>query len=74
MEATDSIDDMVRALGKLGTSEEPTLQDSITTIIDGSDLTRTIPRMRTLHDIRRDLIRPWKWSPIWLQDTHHPKK
>jgi len=40
-EATDSIDDMVRALGNLVTSEEPTLQDFITTLVDGSDLTRT---------------------------------
>jgi len=55
-EATDSIDDMVRALGKLGTTEEPTLQDSITTLLDGSDLTRTFPRMRTLHDIRKDWL------------------
>jgi len=55
-EATDSIDAMVRALGKLGTSEEPFLQDSITTLLDGSDLTRTFPRMRTLHDIRKDWL------------------
>jgi len=40
-EATDFIDDMVRALGNLVTSEEPTLQDFITTLVDGSDLTRT---------------------------------
>jgi len=53
-EATDSIDDMVRALGKLGTSEEPTLQDSKTTLLDGLDLTRTFPSMRTLHNIRKD--------------------
>jgi len=62
-EATDSIDDMVRALGKLGTTEEPTLQDSITTLLDGSDLTRTFPRMRTLHDIRRDWLSD---EELWL--------
>jgi len=62
-EATDSIDDMVRALGKLGTSEEPTLQDSIPTLLDGSDLTRTFPRMRTLHDIRKDWLSD---EELWL--------
>ena len=53
-EATDSIEDVVRAVGNLGTSEELTLQeDPKITPVDGSDLTRTFPRMRTLHDIRR---------------------
>jgi len=62
-EATDPIDDMVRALGKLGTSEEPTLQDSTTTLLDGSDLTRTFPRMRTLHNIRKDWLSD---EELWL--------
>ena len=62
-EATDSIDDMVRALGKLGTSEEPTMQDSTTTLLDGSDLTRTFPRMRTLHNIRKDWLSD---EELWL--------
>jgi len=34
-EATDSIDDMIRALGKLGTSEDPTMPDSRTTPLNG---------------------------------------
>ena len=67
-EATDTIDDMVRALGKLGTSEEPTLQDSITTLLDGSDLTRTFPRMRTLHDIRKDWLSD---EELWLASGNY---
>ena len=62
-EATDSIDDVVRAIGNLGTPEDPTLQESIITPLDGSDLTRTFPRMRTLHDTRR----------VWLSDEDDVK-
>jgi len=62
-EATDSIEDVVRAVGNLGTSEEPTLQDSKTTPVDGSDPTRTFPRMRSLHDIRRDWLSD---EELWL--------
>ena len=47
---------MVRALGKLGTSEEPTLPDSKATPLDGLDLTHTFPSMRTLHNIRKDWL------------------
>jgi len=50
-EATDSIDDVVRAVGNLGTSEDPTSQDPKITPVDRTDLTRTFPRMRTLHDV-----------------------
>ena len=57
-EATDSIKDVARAVGNLGTLEEPNLQDPTVTPGDGSDLTRTFPRMRTLHDTRR----------VWLSD------
>jgi len=39
-EATDSIEDVVRAVGNLGTSEEHTLQDPKITPVDGSDPTR----------------------------------
>jgi len=53
-EATDSIDDLVRALENLGTLEGPTSQDPKITPEDGSEPTRTFPRMRTLHEIRRD--------------------
>ena len=45
---------VVRAIGNLSTSEDPNLQDPKITPVDGSDLTRTFPRMRTLHDTRRD--------------------
>jgi len=62
-EVTDSIDDVVRAIGNLGTPEDPTLQESIITPLDGSDLTRTFPRMRTLHDTRR----------VWLSDEDDVK-
>ena len=62
-EATDSIEDVVRAVGNLGTSEEPTLQDPKTTPVDGSDLTRTFPRMRSLHNIRRDWLSD---EELWL--------
>jgi len=47
-----SIDDVVRAVRNLGTSEDPTLQDPKITSVDGYDRTRTVPRMITLHDIR----------------------
>jgi len=62
-EATDSIKDVVRAVGNLGTSEEPTLQDPKITPVDESNLTRTFPRMRTLHDIRRDWLSD---EELWL--------
>jgi len=62
-EATDSIDDVVRAVGNPGTSEDPTLQDPKITPVDGSDLTRTFPRLRTLHDIRRDWLSD---EELWL--------
>ena len=55
-EATDSIDDVVRAVRNLGTSEDPTLQDPKITPVDGYDRTRTFPRMKTQHDIRRDWL------------------
>jgi len=61
--ATDSIDDMVRAIGNLGTSEDPTLQDPKISPVDVSDLTRTFPRMRTLHDTRRDWLSD---EGLWL--------
>jgi len=62
-EATDSIDDVIRAVGNLGTSEDPTLQDPQITPVDGSDLTRTFPRMKTLHDFRRDWLSD---EQLWL--------
>jgi len=62
-EATDSIEDVARAVGNLGTPEEPTLQDPKVTPDDGSDLTRTFPRMRTLHNTRRDWLSD---EELWL--------
>jgi len=62
-EATDSIDDVVRAVGNLDTSEDPTLQDPKITPVDGSDLAHTFPRMRTLHEIRRDWLSD---EELWL--------
>jgi len=62
-EATNSIDDVVKAIGNLGTSEDPTLHDPKITPVDGSDLTRTFPRMRTLHDTRRDWLSD---EELWL--------
>jgi len=64
--ATDPINDVVRAVENLGTSEEPTLQDLQDPKIipgDGSDRTRTFPRMKTLHDIRRDWLSD---EELWL--------
>ena len=55
-EGTDSVDDMVRALGKLGTSEEPTVPDSKTTPLNGLDPKRSFPNIRTLHNIRKDWL------------------
>ena len=62
-EATDSIVDIVRALGKLGTSEDPTMPDSRTTPLDGLDPKRTFPNMRTLHNIRKDWLSD---EELWL--------
>ena len=63
MQKPDSIDDMGRALGKLGTSEEPTMPDSKTTPLDGLDPKRTFPNMRTLHNIRKDWLSD---EELWL--------
>jgi len=66
-EATDSIDDLVRSLKSLGTTEGPTSQDPKITLSEGPDLIRIILRMRSLHEIRRD----------WLSDEElwagHPR-
>ena len=72
-EATDSIVDIVRALGKLVTSEEPTMPDSKTTPSDGLDPKRTFPNMRTLLNIRKDWLsdirKDWLsgWSSLKAQ-------
>jgi len=53
-EATDSIDDLVRTLKNLGTTEGPTSQDPKKTPVEGSDLARISPRMRSLHEISEE--------------------
>jgi len=62
-EATDSIEDVVRAVGNLGTSEEPTLQDPKIISVNGTDPSRTFPRMRSLHYSRRDWLSD---EELWL--------
>jgi len=49
-EATDSIEDVVRGVGNLGTSEDPTLQEPKILPVNETDPLRTFPRMRSLHD------------------------
>jgi len=54
-EAADSIDELVQSLKSLGTTEGPTSQDAIKiTPPEGLNLVRKFPRIRSLHDIRRD--------------------
>jgi len=55
-EAADSIDVLVRALKSLGTTEGPTSQDPKITPAERLDLVRIFPRMRGLHEIRRDWL------------------
>ena len=61
--ATDSIDDVLSALGKLGTPEEPTVPEPTTTPPEGMDPERTFPNMRTLHNIRKDWLSD---EEMWL--------
>ena len=55
-EPADSIDGLVRALQSLGTTEDPASHNPEMTPADGPDLVRTFPRMRRLHEIRRDWL------------------
>ena len=56
-EAADSIDELVRTLKSLGTAGGPTAQDPKQRTPEvGSDLIRIFPRMRSLHDTRRDWL------------------
>ena len=61
--AARNVDDMVRALGKLGTSDEPTMPDSKTSPLDGLDPKRFFPNMRTLHNVRKDWLSD---EEMWL--------
>jgi len=62
-EAADSIDVLVRAFKSLGTTEGPTSQDPKVTPAEGLDLVRIFPRMRSLHEIRRDWLSD---EELWL--------
>jgi len=62
-EAADSIDDLVRSLKSLGTTEGPTSQDPKITLVEGLDLVRIFPRMRSLHENRRDWLLD---EELWL--------
>ena len=65
-EATDSMEDVVRAVGNLGTPGDPTLQAPEPSPAHDNNLTRTFPRMRTLHDSRRDWLSE---EELWLCHT-----
>jgi len=70
-EAADSIDVLVRALKSLGTTEGPTSQNPKITPVEGLDLVRTFPRMRSLHEIRRDWLSDKEiWLAIPEGETH----
>ena len=78
-EAADSSDDLVRALKSLGITEGPTSQDPKITPVEGSDLVRIFPRMRSLHEIRRDWLSDeelWRISallcPMLLREGDEP--
>ena len=64
-EAADSIDDLVRSLKSLGTTEGPKSQDPKITPAGGLDLVRIFPRMRSLHEIRRDWLSD-RDEELWL--------
>ena len=54
---------MLSALGKLGTSEEPTMPECTTTPLNGLDSKHIFPSMRTLHNIRKDWLSD---EEMWL--------
>ena len=62
-EAADSINVLVRALKSLGTTEGPTSHNPKITPAEGLDLVRIFPRMRSLHEIRRDWLSD---EELWL--------
>ena len=62
-ETADSIDDLVKSLKSLGTTEGPTSQDPKITPAEGLDLVRIFPRMRSRHEIRRDWLSD---KELWL--------
>jgi len=62
-EAADSIDDLLRSLKSLGTTEGPTSQVPKLTPAEGPNLVRIFSRMRSLHEIRRDWLSD---EELWL--------
>ena len=62
-EATDSMEDVLRAVRNLGTPGDPTLQTPGPSPAHDNNPTRTFPRMRTLHDSRRDWLSE---EELWL--------
>jgi len=62
-EANDSIDDLVRSSKNLGTTEGPTTQVPKIIPAEGLDVKRIFPRMRNLHDVRRDWLSD---EELWL--------
>jgi len=63
-EATDAVDELVRSLNSLGTLDGSTAQEPIKETSEGGpDLLRTFPRMRSLHDTRRDWLLD---EELWL--------
>ena len=62
-EAADSIEDLVKSLKSLGTTVGPTSQDPKITQAEGLDLVYIFPRMRSLHEIRRDWLSD---KELWL--------
>ena len=63
-EATDTVEDLVRSLNSLGTSGSSTAQEPIKETPEvGPDLVRIFPRMRSLHDTRRDWLSD---EELWL--------
>ena len=60
----DSVDELIRTLKNLGTTEHLTTQEPLNrTTVMGPDLIRTFPRMRSLHNTRRDWLSD---EELWL--------
>jgi len=51
-EAADSVDVLARAFKNLGTTEDPASHNPESAPAAGTELVRTFPRMRTLHESR----------------------
>jgi len=70
-EAADFIEILVRALKSLGTTEDSTSHNPEISPAEGPDLVCTFPRMRSLHEIRRDWLSDEElWLSIPEGETH----